>query len=311
MSNKPIGASAAPHPDAAMIRTALEAMVRDAVEAALPVATIVARLRGDLAELSRLSNAKPVTEGRIIEQAVRMLAACNPDLALLPSKPLPLLPAAAELAKSNPAELLRGISFDSTMKTSTSYLPDLIAADRTSGVVHLIDVKRSLGHYNSGRVDELKFKMLTAALVVPDLIWRRYWREPVREVRIAIVDASGRASPMAEGVVPIAHFDDLVGVSGAAAAIAKMRQLFEDLVQANFDEARRLLAGPPIGKQRSSRSTANDHTPSDGGVAALVRTTSIALVGEGNRREPSLPASVDRVAPPGAFRIGFARIDGG
>lgn len=281
----------------------LEALVQEIVDHALSSDLIVSRLRGDLADLARLANAKPVAEGLLIEEAVRRLAASNSKLTLLAAHPLPLLPAALELARRNTGELISGVSFDSTTKTTSTYLPDVVAFDSGCGIVHLIDVKRSLGHYNTGRVEELKLKMLAAALVVPDAVWR-VTGVPVQEVRIAIIDASGRSSPMAEGVVPLAELDQLIGVQGATAAIDAARALFDARVQLNFDDARRRFARL-VGSRSRLRRAAAGGTPSEGaGDCAVVDVGA----GRGGPRLADREAQIPGIgAPLHAFRIGFAR----
>lgn len=147
--------------EAAGIWPQLEQLVLDTIEATLSIDAMVKRLTGDLADLSGLSNAAPVAEGRVLEQTIATVAGFNPALTVLTNIRLPV-PDAASRRDSHqaPVGVMPTLDFDTPSRRT--YTPDLILADPTRRVAWLIDIKRSLASYDPLRRDDLKNKLLAS-----------------------------------------------------------------------------------------------------------------------------------------------------
>src|SRR5690606_11312416 len=102
----------------------------------------------------------------------------------------------------------------------------------------------SLGSYEVSRINELKSRMLAAALVVPDLLYRDHHRLVAEEVRVVILNAENQRSDIAGGVWPLSDLDHLVEISGAGKAIGMLRDRFHGRIDENWKQARSSIAGP-------------------------------------------------------------------
>lgn len=215
-------------------------LVNDVVEAALSVSSLQRALAAGMDEIASVLRAVPVAEGRLLERGIGLVAKRNPDLVVLTDNlRLPVTRAAIELVAMNDEALVKSLSLDADSAGRKSYTPDLLIINRATKVAHLIDVKRSLGSYELSRIAELKNRMLAAALVVPDLLYKEHRRLHIDEVRVVILNAENQRTDIDGGVWPLTHLDHLLEIAGAGAVMAQLRDLFQKRVTDNWAAALR------------------------------------------------------------------------
>ncbi|MEW9616248.1 hypothetical protein AB3G45_20755 [Shinella sp. S4-D37] len=239
--NTDSGASTPTYPhaaDLAVLLPSLEALVDEVVASGLARDTLGRALDTGMTEVTSVLRAVPATEGRLLERGIGLVAGRNPDLVVLTQNlRLPVTKAASELVEMNDPALYRSLSLDADSGGRKSYTPDLLILNRRSEIAHLVDVKRSLGSYELSRIAELKHRMLAAALVVPDLLYKEHRRLRAKEVRVVILNAANQKADIDGGVWPISHLDHLLEVSGAGEAMARLRELFRRRVEENWSAA--------------------------------------------------------------------------
>ncbi|MDH4441868.1 MAG: hypothetical protein QE284_15965, partial [Rhizobium sp.] len=218
----------------------LDTLVNDVVEAALSTSSLQRALAVGMENIASVLRAVPVAEGRLLERGIGLIAKRNPDLvALTENLRLPVTKAATELVAMNDEALIKSLSLDADSAGRKSYTPDLLIINRATKVAHMIDVKRSLGSYELSRIAELKNRMLAAALVVPDLLYKEHRRLHVDEVRVVILNAENQRTDIDGGVWPLTHLDHLLDIAGAGAVMAQLRDLLQRRVAANWSAALR------------------------------------------------------------------------
>lgn len=270
------------------MRPALDKLVSEIVDTALSGPVFRRALAAGMDDIASVMRAVPAAEGRLLERGIGFLAKRNPDLVVLTDNlRLPVTKAAAELVAMNDVALVKALSLDADSGGRKSYTPDLLIINRSTKIGHLVDVKRSLSSYEVSRIAELKNRMLAAALVVPDLLYKEHRRLHVEEVRVVILNAENQRTDIDGGVWPMTHLDHILEIMGAGDVMAHLRDLFQRRVEANWMSALndQRLDTAPILKTWSSE-------PSEGDVA--------------RRRPREEESSVSR-AP---VSIGFARAPG-
>ncbi|MFN3321439.1 MAG: hypothetical protein ACK43M_22115 [Allorhizobium sp.] len=220
------------------MRPALEQLVDDVVDTALSGTMFRRALAAGMDDLASVMRAVPAAEGRLLERGIGFLAKRNPDLVVLTDNlRLPVTKAAAELVAMNDAALVKALSLDADSGGRKSYTPDLLIINRSTKIGHMVDVKRSLNSYEVSRITELKNRMLAAALVVPDLLYKEHRRLHVEEVRVVILNAENQRTDIDGGVWPLTHLDHLLEIAGAGEVMAHLRELFQRRVEANWMSA--------------------------------------------------------------------------
>lgn len=220
------------------LRPALDNLVSEVVDTALSDAMFRRALTAGMDDIASVMRAVPVAEGRLLERGIGFLAKRNPDLVVLTDNlRLPVTKAAAELVAMNDAALVKALSLDADSGGRKSYTPDLLIINRSTKIGHLVDVKRSLNSYEVSRITELKNRMLAAALVVPDLLYKEHRRLHVEEVRVVILNAENQRTDIDGGVWPLTHLDHLLEIAGAGEVMAHLRELFQRRVEANWKSA--------------------------------------------------------------------------
>ncbi|MFN7091288.1 MAG: hypothetical protein ACK4P4_12105 [Allorhizobium sp.] len=208
---------------------------------------------GHYVNVASLVRAVSFREGKLLEQAVERLSKANPNLiVLMQSIKLPLVKAAIEAVAGNDWRHLEEVRLDCEAPAKGSYTPDLIVVNRRRHSAFILDLKRSLASYgDTNRLEELKLKMMTAAMILPDWLYKTQKRIMVDSVGVAIVDGASRPSDHAAGVWALSEIDDLLEIDGAAACMAELRQRFGRRVQQLLEtEARRALGiGRPASVQ--------------------------------------------------------------
>lgn len=234
----------------------LSILVNDVVESTLSAGLLQRALAAGMEEIASVLRAVPVAEGRLLERGIGLIAKCNPDLVVLTENlRLPVTKAAMELVAMNDEALVKSLSLDADSTGRKSYTPDLLIINRATKVAHLVDVKRSLGSYELSRIAELKNRMLAAALVVPDLLYKEHRRLHVGEVRVVILNAENQRTDIDGGVWPLTHLDYLLEIAGAGAVMAQLRDLFQQRVTENWSEA---LCGHSAGIKAESDDAAGE-----------------------------------------------------
>lgn len=240
-TNNPSTAATHGTADHSSLRLALNELVRDELARSLSIGALVSMLDSGIAGLASLANASSVSEGRLLEKVIAAVAESNPGLHVFTQVRLPVREDALELVYKNPEALYRGLTLDANARTRKVYIADLILVDRDTRVAHVVDIKRSLGSYESARILELRQRMLAAALVAPDLLWRDRQRVSIDEVRVVILEAAGKRTDVRNGLWNLAHLDHLLGVPGAADLVRDVRDAFARGSENNLIEARERL----------------------------------------------------------------------
>jgi hypothetical protein len=91
---------------------------------------------------------------------------------------------------------------------------------------------------------DLRARMMASALVTRDMLEREYDAPPIARVEIAIIDCSGERRDEARGILTLADLDWLLGIEGAAAALAHLRRIYGSEVRRLLDERCRAIVGP-------------------------------------------------------------------
>ena len=283
-------------PDA--MASVFEQLVNE-VTSALSTDALAGALDAGIDSMSAILRAIPILEGKLLERGISLIAASNPDLVVLTDNlRLPVTPAAMQLVEKNAVHLYRSLTLDADSGGRKSYTPDLLILNRPTRVAHVIDVKRSLSSYEVSRIAALKSRMLAAALVVPDLLYKEHRRLVAEDVRVVIVNAESQRTDIDGGIWPLGHLDHLLEINGAGAAMTRLRELFRDKITANWTGARRQLHG------------ASDLRPGGRGQGA-------ATADETNERassavlDPANDADPAKTTGHGTMpRIGFAKVPG-
>lgn len=221
--------------DVEQLRSQIERLVDEVASATMGTADLQRALVAGMDDIAALLRAVPVAEGRLLERGIGLIAKFNPELVVLSENlRLPVTKAAAELVAMNDAALTKALSLDADSGGRKSYTPDLLILNRSTRIAHLVDVKRSLGSYEVSRIAELKNRMLAAALVVPDLLYKEHRRLHVDEVRVVILNAENQRTDIEGGVWPLTHLDHLLEVEGAGEAMMHLRELFRRRVEENW-----------------------------------------------------------------------------
>lgn len=250
--------------DQVALTRALDQLVRDEIARSVSVDAMITMHEGGIAGLASLANAASVAEGRLLEKVIALIAESNPNLSVFAQIRLPVREDALELVDKNPEALYRGLTLDANARTRKVYVADLVIVDRTTRVAHVVDIKRSLGSYEAARIVELRQRMLAAALVAPDLLWKDHQRMAVDEVRVVILEAAGKRTDVKNGIWNLGHLNHLLDVRGAADLVRTVRKDFERFTEQNLSEAREHLR-----KREAMSSLAAEVQPTPQGAAAI------------------------------------------
>ncbi|MGQ2916756.1 MULTISPECIES: hypothetical protein [Rhizobium] len=286
------GAPTYPHAvDLDALRPRFEAVIEELSSQPFSAGALSNALAGGVSEAAAILRAIPIQEGRLLERGIGIIADLNPDLVVLTQNlRLPVTKTALELVEKNDPKHFRSLTLDADTGGRKTYTPDLILLNRKTRLAHVIDVKRSLGSYELSRINDLKTRMLAAALVVPDLLYRDHHRLVAEEVRVVILNAENQRSDIAGGVWPLSDLDHLVEVCGAGKAIGMLREGFHARIDENWKLARNSIAGP-------SEEPARHGAPAD-----IADANETCDPGAGSMTEVHQPAGR------GQIRVGFARI---
>lgn len=221
----------------------IDGLVEEAMTAALSGEARVDETFGAYSTLFGFCRSAVMQEGRLLEIAIEHAIRENPELSLLPARPMPIVPAAQEMLKRTPAANIKGVRFPSRVHATETYKPDLLIINRTKHSGLILDVKRSLASHRPQDIDRLRFKMLAVASIAPE--WVAEHRGPLLvEIETAIVDGADEMSDHERGVFRLSEIDHLLGTSGAAESIRGVREQFSRRVQDELTRRCRALATP-------------------------------------------------------------------
>lgn len=269
----------------------VDRLIDEAMTAALATEAREDSTFGDYASLFGFFRSAVMQEGRLVETAVGQEILRNPNLTLLPVRPMPIVPAAQEMLKRTPADQLKGVRFPSRVHASESYRPDLFVVNRARHSGLILDIKRSLISYRPQEVDRLRFRMLAVAAIAPEWV-AEHQHTLLVEVETAIIDAADEVSDHERGVFRLSEIDMLLETQGAAESIRQVRDAFSLRVQAEL--AKRCRA---VGMEKPDAVLVGSMT----NPPAASATHTIA---ESDRTVVPLPASGARP------RFGYARRPG-
>lgn len=223
----------------------LDQLIDNAIASIIEGDVVDDEILGHYVQIASLVRAVSFREGKLLEQAVEVLAKANPNLTVLSqSIRLPLVKAALEAVSANDWSQLEQITLDSEAPAKGSYTPDLIIVNRAKHAAFIIDLKRSLASYgDTTRLEELKSKMMATALILPDWLYKSQKRIMVDTVGVAIVDGASRPSDHASGIWALDEIDDLLEIDGAATAMSELRRRFGLRVREVLGEAARKAIG--------------------------------------------------------------------
>lgn len=240
-----IHSGAAPAPtlihafDAEVQHPRLDGLCHSVLSASFSTTALLAALSSGLTDVSAVLRSVPAAEGRLIERGIGLIAGVNPDLIVLTENiRLPVTKAALDLVERNDPRHYASLTLDADSGGRRGYTPDLIILNKKTKLAYVVDVKRSLSSYDAVRLQELKRRMLAAALTVPDLLYREHHRLVAEEVQVVILDAQNASRDTPTGIWPVADLDHLLSVEGAGKAIAYLRRSFQSGIEQNWQEAR-------------------------------------------------------------------------
>lgn len=138
---------------------------------------------------------------------------------------LPVTNAALKIIETHPNPDFEIISYDKNDLSSDFYIPSILGIYEPSSTV----LMGSVGEFAmmaESDIQELKYQMMAAALVLPDYLEQKNICKRTNTVELALIDIS-KTPNAAEGQFwPLQNIDDLLRVSGAAQAIHDIRNMF-------------------------------------------------------------------------------------
>ena len=300
-------------PDLCGEHALFEGLIDDAMMAIEMGRVIPDQVLGRYAALASRLRSVSFHEGKLLERALAVIAALHPDLEVL-DKPLklPLVQAAVQAISTNRWEALAGVCFDADMATERTYTPDLVIVNRRTRKALVIDLKRSLAAYGgSTRLADLKSRMMAAGLVLPDFLYKQHKRLRITDVDIAVIDGASRTSDHTQGIWKMSELDDLLGLSGAAAAMERLRSTFGERVRALLERRAPGAIGLQTPSPITSSTASNRPVKHDGpGVGKTEEADDL----QGGRRRDRQDAEDGRSsgeAPVARIVVGFARAASG
>lgn len=197
---------------------------------------------GDLLAVIRSAT---TLEGALLEKGIALVAGCHPDLDRIHlDRPLPVHDAAKAIFRRNDWARASSLRLDSQTVTREFYRPDLLLIDGARQLGLMLDIKRSVASLKPRALVDLRARMMASALVTRDMLEREYDAPPIARVEIAIIDCSGERRDEARGILTLADLDWLIGIEGAAAALAHLRRIYGSEVRRLLDERCRAIVGP-------------------------------------------------------------------
>lgn len=249
------------------------------------------------AGLIALSAQVTAAEGRMLEQLLREKVSSEARFKVLDSGiDLPVLGDAERMLALNEWSSLSSLAVDPDKRATRHYRPDLIVIERATSRAIIVDVKRSLSSYSGNRqLNQLKTKMLAAALVAPQILYTEHQRTMVTRTEIAILDLADSRSSYGDGIFGMCHLDALLGMPGLAADLQQCRVVYRAAVDALLQE----IAVSTFSLSRQTPTIASDPSSTD---AASTDVDDEDDLGDGTKRI-SQHRRAATVAPVGLARL--------
>ncbi|MDV6225289.1 hypothetical protein R2G56_03230 [Nitratireductor aquimarinus] len=172
-------------------------------------------------------------EGALLKRAIALVVGKNPKLSLLHlERPLPVHQAAKVLFLRDDWARASMIRCDAEVITREYYRPDLLVVDRAQQHALLLDIKRTVSSYSPSAIVTLRSRMMASALVVREVLERKYEVPSVSRASIAIIDATGDSRSEAEGILGFGDLGWLLRIDGAGRAITHLRELYGAKIRA-------------------------------------------------------------------------------
>lgn len=249
--------------DLERLRPDLERLVTQAVDAVRACAAKPDDTFGSWGELVAAIRSTAFHEGLLLERGVARLALCNPDLIVVPmDRPMPIVPAAREILRRNNGPL-PGIRLSSEVHARETYAPDLVIVDKVRHTALILDVKRSLVSYETRRLNDLRSRMMAAAMIAGDWLSIECRTPPVGDVSVAIIDGSDEAIDHDRGVWGLSEIGDLLEIEGAAEAMAMLRHRFGEEVRSIFTERCRTVLLRELDARERQDGRGSKQSPAD------------------------------------------------
>jgi hypothetical protein len=235
----------------AEVEADLDRLIDNAIATIIDGEPVEDEILGHYVQIASQVRAVSFREGKLLEYAVERLAKANPAVTVLSqSLRLPLVKSAMETVTGNNWSSLDGITIDCEAPAKGSYTPDLIIVNRSRHVGYILDLKRSLASYlDTGRLDELKIRMMAAALILPDWLYKNHKRMMIDTVGVAIIDGASRPSDHGNGIWALDEIDDLLEIDGVAACMAELRSRFGVRVRQLLEAEARKAIDAATGKR--------------------------------------------------------------
>ncbi|MGR6431461.1 hypothetical protein ACU5AY_11150 [Rhizobium sp. PAMB 3174] len=223
----------------------LDRLIDNAIATIIDGEPVEDEILGHYVQIASLVRAVSFWEGKLLEQAVERLAKANPSITVLSqSLRLPLVKAAMETVTGNNWSRLDGITIDCEAPAKGSYSPDLIIVNRSRHVGYILDLKRSLASYlDTGRLDELKIRMMAVALILPDWLYKNHKRMMIDTVGVAIIDGASRPSDHGNGIWALDEIDDLLEIDCMAELRSRFGVRVRQVLEAEAHKAIRAATG--------------------------------------------------------------------
>ncbi|AZN70926.1 hypothetical protein D5400_06240 [Georhizobium profundi] len=236
-------------------------------------------------------------EGRMLEQLLREKVSSEPRFRVLDSGiDLPVLEDAERMLALNEWSRLSSLAVDPDRRATRHYRPDLIVIERATSRAIIVDVKRSLSSYSGNRqLNQLKTRMLAAALVAPQILYTEHQRTMVTRTEIAILDLADSRASYGDGIFGLCHLDALLGMPGLAADLQQCRVVYRAAVDA-------LLREIAVGIFSLSRFATTIGSDPSSGDAASTDVDDEDDLGNGTKRIPPHRRAAP-IAPVGLARL--------
>jgi len=258
---------------------------------------------GEFAAFISMARSVSYHEGKLLEAGIVRIAACNPDLMVMPQdRPMPIVPAALAFLERNEWSSLEGIRLRSDVHYRATYTPDLVVVNRKHHWALIMDIKRSIASYQERRLDALRQRMMAVALIGADWLYVECKAPPVSEVGIVIVDGADEACDPDRGLFGLAGIGDLLEIAGAGASLCHLRSMFAVRVRAELErQCREALARTELAHRPRHHAEADDGKTCPGEAESGPGENVDPMVIELDPSKTRLPQPATRV------RVGFAR----
>lgn len=229
----------------------------------------------------------------MLEQLLREKVSSEPRFRVLDSGiDLPVLEDAERMLALNEWSRLSSLAVDPDRRATRHYRPDLIVIERATSRAIIVDVKRSLSSYSGNRqLNQLKTRMLAAALAAPQILYTEHQRTMVTRTEIAILDLADSRASYGDGIFGLCHLDALLDMPGLAADLQQCRAVYRAAVDAllreiavgTFSLSRfaQTIGSDPSSGDAASTNVNDEDDPGDGRgrISSQRRAASIAPVG--------------------------------